>query len=385
MEPLEINGVAKQWIRDPHREGRLRRAGHVHAREREVGVQGRPPAAAAGAALDHVPLSRGLSRRPARARVQRLPVHGRHRGRAHRVHDLPAVLGQARRVAGAVPRLRRASRRTRRSGSTSSSRRSSGSARCRPTRPRSRPPSSTKYETMRRLAWEGGQRVVWEYWDGREWEPLAVDDETRGFTELGLRVLRRARRLADVVASSPRSASGCARGSSRAATSSRRASGMIVTNAIDAFNHETDPRRDARRLRRLAAAAVQVPARPAARGRGHRGARAADARTPEEIADLGPDAVRPVEPDNPQNNEVLGPLASASTASSRRDRAAATTRSTTSPARVTFGDGRRGMVPPEAQELDRRDAYRIGGGALGNVNAEHADVARPRARVHRER
>ena len=35
-----------------------------------------------------------------------------------------------------------------------------------------------KYETMRRLAWESGQRVVWEYWDGREWEPLAVDDET---------------------------------------------------------------------------------------------------------------------------------------------------------------------------------------------------------------
>jgi len=38
---------------------------------------------------------------------------------------------------------------------------------------------------MRRLAWDSGQRVVWEYWDGREWNPLAVDDETSGFTNSG--------------------------------------------------------------------------------------------------------------------------------------------------------------------------------------------------------
>ncbi|MBW3654351.1 MAG: dihydroxy-acid dehydratase, partial [Actinobacteria bacterium] len=35
-----------------------------------------------------------------------------------------------------------------------------------------------KYEAMRRLSWETGQRIVWEYWDGREWEPLTIDDET---------------------------------------------------------------------------------------------------------------------------------------------------------------------------------------------------------------
>ena len=46
---------------------------------------------------------------------------------------------------------------------------------------------------MRRLSWEGGQRVVWEYWDGRDWEPLSVDDETQGFTQLRVRVLHRAR------------------------------------------------------------------------------------------------------------------------------------------------------------------------------------------------
>src|SRR3954470_16049513 len=37
-------------------------------------------------------------------------------------------------------------------------------------------PELDKYETMRGLAWEAVQRVVWEYWDGREWEPLSVDD-----------------------------------------------------------------------------------------------------------------------------------------------------------------------------------------------------------------
>ena len=37
---------------------------------------------------------------------------------------------------------------------------------------------------------------------------------------------------------------------------------------------------------------------------------------------------------------------------------------------VQFGDGRRGLVPPEAQEQrSSSPAYRIGGGALGNVNA----------------
>ena len=57
----------------------------------------------------------------------------------------------------------------------------------RPTRPRSRPPSSRSTNRRGGMAWEGGQRVVWEYWDGRDWEPLVVDDETQGFTVERLR------------------------------------------------------------------------------------------------------------------------------------------------------------------------------------------------------
>jgi len=74
-----------------------------------------------------------------------------------------------------------------------------------------------KYETMRRLSWEGGQRVVWEFWDGREWEPLAVDDETNSFTSSGYAFFVAPD---DWLISSKftRSATGSARASSRVAT-----------------------------------------------------------------------------------------------------------------------------------------------------------------------
>ena len=131
-----------------------------------------------------------------------------------------------------------ASRRTIRSVSTSSSTRSSGSARCPTDEAEIATTELDKYETMRRLAWESGQRVVWEYWDGREWEPLAVDDETQGFTQSGFvdfvgpddaqksikfteeRFWLRARLEQGGYVKPPRIR-------------------MIVTNAVDAFNHET--------------------------------------------------------------------------------------------------------------------------------------------------
>src|SRR5262249_55839801 len=38
---------------------------------------------------------------------------------------------------------------------------------------------------LRRAAWEGEQRVVWEYSSPRGWESLAVADATRNFTTSG--------------------------------------------------------------------------------------------------------------------------------------------------------------------------------------------------------
>jgi len=89
---------------------------------------------------------------------------------------------------------------------------------------------------------------------------------------------------------------------------------------------------------------------------------------PEEVAELGPDAVRPVEPDNPQNNEVWVRYKRVDSFFASGPRSRHYTLDYVSGI-VGFGDGRRGMVPPEAKNNVVARPYRIGGGALGNVNA----------------
>jgi predicted phage baseplate assembly protein len=223
-----------------------------------------------------------------------------------------------------------------------------------------------KYETMRRLAWEGGQRVVWEYWDGREWEPLAVDDEGGGFTASGFvmfiapddwkasskfteeRFWLRARLEQGGYVKPPRVR-------------------MIVTNAAEAFNHETirneilgssdaTPLQAMKFLRNpmLDDEIVEVRER--------------NAPPAEEIADLGPDSVRRVEQENPQNNEVWVRWRRVESffASAPRSRHYTLDYVT---GIIMFGDGRRGLVPPEAKNNIVAASYRIGGGGLGNVNA----------------
>lgn len=223
-----------------------------------------------------------------------------------------------------------------------------------------------KYEAMRRMSWEGGQRVVWEYWDGRDWEPLTVDDETRGFTSSGFaffvapedwlmsskfteeRYWLRARLEQGGYVKPPRVK-------------------MIVTNAIEAYNYETirnetlggsdgSPLQQFKFLRGplLDDEVIEI--------------REKQKPGPEEIEDLGPDAVRPVDPENPQNNEhwVRWKRVDSFFASGPRSRHY--TLDYVSGV-VQFGDGRRGMVPPEGKNSIVATSYRIGGGAIGNVNA----------------
>jgi len=223
-----------------------------------------------------------------------------------------------------------------------------------------------KYETMRRIAWESGQRVVWEYWDGRGWQPLSVDDETQGFTSSGFaffiapddwvisskfteeRFWLRARLEQGGYVKPPRIR-------------------MIVTNAIDAYNQETiseeilgssdaSPLQQFKFLRGplLEDQVVEVRERqkPA----------------PEDITELGPDAVRAVEPDNPQNNEVWVRYKRVDSFFASGPRSRHYTLDYVSGI-IAFGDGRRGMVPPEAKNNVIARPYRIGGGALGNVNS----------------
>ncbi|HWO22730.1 MAG TPA: putative baseplate assembly protein [Kofleriaceae bacterium] len=223
-----------------------------------------------------------------------------------------------------------------------------------------------KYEAMRRLSWETGQRILWEYWDGREWDPMSVDDETQGFTSSGFatfiapddwvmsskfteeRFWLRARLEQGGYVKPPRLR-------------------MIITNAIDSYNQETvrdetlggsdaTPMQQFKLLRGPLLDEeifeVRERQRPSA----------------EELADLGPDPVRPLEPDNPQNNEVWVRWRRVDSffASGPRSRHYTLDYMT---GVVSFGDGRRGMVPQEIKNGIVASYYRIGGGALGNVNA----------------
>jgi predicted phage baseplate assembly protein len=223
-----------------------------------------------------------------------------------------------------------------------------------------------KYETMRRLAWETGQRVVWEHWDGRAWQSLSVDDETQGFTSSGFasfvapddwvisskftedRFWLRARLEQGGYVKPPRIR-------------------MILSNAVDAYNHETipeeilgssdgSPLQEVKLLRSPLledeVIIVRERQKPAL----------------EDVAELGPDAVVPAEPDNPQNNEVWVRYARVESffASGPRSRHYTIDYVT---GVIGFGDGRRGLVPPEGKNNIVARSYRIGGGALGNVNA----------------
>ncbi|MEO8703453.1 MAG: putative baseplate assembly protein, partial [Kofleriaceae bacterium] len=222
-----------------------------------------------------------------------------------------------------------------------------------------------KYETMRRLAWETGQRVVWEYWEGREWAPLAVDDETSGFTSSGFmffiapddwvisskfteeRFWLRARLEQGGYVKPPRVR-------------------MIVTNAIDAYNQETirnetlgssdaSPMQQFKFLRGplLDEEVVEVRERQKPQV--------------EELADLGAEPTRAVEPDNPQNNEVWVRWKRVDSFFASGPRSRHYTLDYIS-GTLGFGDGRRGMVPPDSKNSIVAASYRIGGGNLGNVN-----------------
>jgi len=222
-----------------------------------------------------------------------------------------------------------------------------------------------KYETARRLAWEGGQRVVWEYWDGKDWEPLALEDETHAFTNSGFaffnapddwnmsskfteeRYWLRARLEQGGYVKPPRVR-------------------QIVTNAIDAFNYETirnetlgnsdgTPLQTFKILRGplLEDEVIEV--------------REKQKPPADEVADLGENAVRPVDPENPQANEVWIRYKRVESFFASAPRARHYTLDYVT-GTVQFGDGRRGMVPPEGKNSVVCTSYRIGGGANGNVN-----------------
>ncbi|MCE9573716.1 MAG: putative baseplate assembly protein [Deltaproteobacteria bacterium] len=224
----------------------------------------------------------------------------------------------------------------------------------------------TKYEAMKKLAWETQQRVVWEYWGGKEWEPLSVQDETIGFTGSGFinfvgpedwakclkfteeRFWMRARLEMGGFVKPPRIK-------------------RILANAVDAYNQITildetlgssdgSPLQSVKLLHGPLLEDEILEIRERQRP------------TDEDVADLGDSPIRPVDPNNAESQEcwVRWKRVESFFESGPRSRHYMIDYVT---GIINFGDGRKGMVPPEGKNSLVAKSYRVGGGALANVNA----------------
>ncbi len=227
-------------------------------------------------------------------------------------------------------------------------------------------PELAKLEAMRKVRWESEQRVVWEYWDGKAWEPLATNDTTAAFTSSGFvrfvgpddwkksmkfteeRFWIRARLEMGGYVKQPRV---------------RR----VLTNVVDAYHLETirdetlgssdgSPLQVFKLLRgpllEDEVIVVRERQRPVA----------------DEVVDLGPDAVVPVDPDSATSQECWVRY---KRVDSFFDSGPGSRHYTVDyvTGEIRFGDGRKGKVPPDGKNNIVAREYRIGGGSAGNVNA----------------
>lgn len=220
------------------------------------------------------------------------------------------------------------------------------------------------YNAERAGSWAAEQRVVWEYWDGDSWVPLVVSDETEAFTRSGFleflgpedwkqsmkfteeRFWLRARLEMGGYVKAPRI---------------RR----ILTNVVEAHNHTTlrdeilgssdaSPLQQFSVLRSplLEDEVIEVRERQA---------------PPEaEAAELGEEAVRPVG-ENTDEVWVRWQRVESFFESGHRSRHYTIDYQS---GIVTFGDGRKGMMPPEGLNNIVARRYQIGGGSSGNINPD---------------
>lgn len=222
----------------------------------------------------------------------------------------------------------------------------------------------SRYNAERASSWASEQRVVWEYWDGKLWQPLSVTDGTSSFTTSGFvefvpaddwcksmkfteeRFWLRARLEMGGYVKAPRI---------------RR----LLSNVVEAHNHVTisdeivgssdaTPLQEFALLRAplLEGEIIEVRERqPPGES---------------ELADLGEDPVRPVEEEEGSEQVwVRWKRVDSFFESGPRSRHYMLDYLS---GKIIFGDGRKGMMPPEGQNNIRAEAYLIGGGAAGNVN-----------------
>jgi hypothetical protein len=219
-----------------------------------------------------------------------------------------------------------------------------------------------KMQRARRAAWESEQRIVWEYWDGKVWSALPVDDGTTGFTSSGF-----------VSFVAPDDWAACMKFTEeRHWLRARLEHGgyvvpprvaRLLTNVVAARHQTTvrgeilgssdaSPMQQVELLRGplLEGEAIWIKERQAPPGG--------------ELEELGEGAVRPTDEAGSEACWVRWKRVESFYGSGPRSRHY--TIDYTS-GRITFGEGRRGMIPPEGQNNLIAD-YRVGGGAAGNVN-----------------
>jgi len=225
----------------------------------------------------------------------------------------------------------------------------------------------SRYQAEREAAWEGAQRVVWEYYDGTTWAPLVVDDDTAGFTRSGFvdfvgpdqwqqtlkfteeRYWLRARLEMGGYVKSPRVRHVlCNCAPAHNATSYRDETlGSSDVTPLQEFKLLHGPV--------LPGEVIEVRERQKP--------------TDDELEALGgPDALRLAEESEDGVDEYWIRWARVESffESGPRDRHYLCDYDN---GVLTFGDGRQGMVPPEGRANIVARSYRTGGGAQGNVNA----------------
>ncbi len=224
----------------------------------------------------------------------------------------------------------------------------------------------SRYHTERLAAWEGAQRVVWEYFDGSVWAPLVVEDGTAGFTRSGFldlvgpddwsqtlkfteeRYWLRARLEMGGYVKSPRIM--------HVLTNSAPAESSTTYRLEVIGSSDVTPLQEFKVLHGpvLPGEVIEV------RERQHP--------TDAEVAAIGgQDFVRSADVDSDVDEYwITWKRVDSFFGSGPKDRHYTFDYQS---GVVTFGDGRKGLVPPEGRANVVASSYRVGGGSAGNVNA----------------
>jgi Baseplate J-like protein len=216
----------------------------------------------------------------------------------------------------------------------------------------------------REAQWEAEQKVVWEYWDDKNWAPLVVADETRNFTRSG---------FVDFV------------GPDDHAKTLKFTEDRFWIRARLEHGGYVKPPTIIRILQNTVAAANVVTIRNEVMGSSDgtpiqtfkfiQGAylegevvevRERDQPAAEDVLDLGDNAMRPATEEDGGGYWVRWKPVESFFESGPRSRHYLRSPTT---GQIHFGDGSKGMMPPEGRNNIVARKYQIGGGVRGNVNA----------------